>query len=252
MKKAPIRLQKYLSECGVCSRRVAEDLIRQQKVVVNGEVASLGDKVTGEETILVNGQKVQSAAKKETKVIAWYKPRGIEVTFRNEHGGQTLLHAPNYAEMKKYLDGRMIPSGRLDKESEGLLLLTNDGELANELMHPRYEHEKEYVVTVHKSITDQFLKHMSDGSIQLDGKSVMPCIVDTNYELPKTNIKTLLAQADNTFRIVLKEGRNRQIRKMCDALGYRVMSLKRIRMQNVKLGKLKEGDWKKVVPADLR
>ena len=226
-KQASIRLQKYLSECGICSRRVGEDLIRQEKVLVDGEIATLGDKVTGSELIMVNGEKVRAKENSETKVIAWYKPRGIEVTFSNKHGGMTLLDAPNYKEMKEYLGGRMIPSGRLDKESEGLLLFTNDGALANELMHPRYEHEKEYEVMVDKPITEEFMTQMGNGSIQLDEKNVMPCYVQqwTSPVLPKSE--------GRKFDIVLKEGRNRQIRKMCDALGYKVYELKRVRMQNV-------------------
>jgi 23S rRNA pseudouridine2604 synthase len=245
MKIEPIRLQKYLSESGFCSRRVAEDLIRQQKVLVNGEIATLGDKVTGEELILVNGEKIQSKSQ-GTKVIAWYKPRGIEVTFSNKHGGMTLLEAPGYSAMKDYLGGRMIPSGRLDKESEGLLLLTNDGAIANELMHPRYEHEKEYEVMVDKPITDEFLEQMSNGSIELEEKTVMPC------EVREWKSSFLQNARGRKFNIILKEGRNRQIRKMCDALGYKVYGLKRIRMQNVELGELREGAWREVKSDELK
>lgn len=246
MKNKPIRLQKYLSECGVCSRRVGENLIRQEKVLVNGDIATLGDKVTGEELIMVNGEKIQQKEAQDTKVIAWYKPRGIEVTFRSNHGGMTLLDAPGYTSMKEYLGGRMIPSGRLDKESEGLLLFTNDGELANELMHPRYEHEKEYEVLVDKLITDEFLEQMRNGSIELEGRSVMPC------EVKEWQSSFLQNARGRKFTIILKEGRNRQIRKMCDALGYKVYELKRLRMQNVKLKDLQEGEWGKVNPEALR
>ncbi len=219
----PIRLQKFLSEQGICSRREAEDLIEKGKIFVNEKKSKLGDKVTGEETILCDGKKVFFKKNISSKVIAWHKPIGVEVTFQNLHGGKTLNDFNFGTE-------RVFPIGRLDKDSHGLLLLTNDGDLANNIAHPSFSHEKEYVVAVDQSLTSKVLEKLSSGTIVLDKVKIQPCVVEQLKE--------------DVFRIVLKEGRNRQIRKMCEACDLKVKELLRVRVKNIWLNELPVGKWR--------
>jgi pseudouridine synthase len=217
-----MRLQKFLSQQGVCSRRDAEDMIIAGKIFVNGNLATVGDQVEGDETIFISGRKL-IVRDPQKIVLAWNKPIGVEVTFENKHGGKNLASFDFGPE-------RVVPIGRLDKDSHGLLLLTNDGELCNFLAHPRYEHSKEYIVTVDKSLFPVEIEKLGNGSILLNNKPVKPCIV-----------KQVSAKQ---FRIILEEGRNRQIRKMCDACRLSVIDLFRTRVKGIEIGELKSGEWR--------
>lgn len=223
------RLQKFLSEQGICSRRQAEDWIREGKLRVDGKKSMLGDKVTGTETVTLEGKKLVFKSP-EKVVFAFYKPIGVESTLSNEHGGKTLANF-NFGL-------RVFPIGRLDKDSRGLLLLTNDGELGNKLAHPRYEHEKEYLVTVDKTLSPMTIQKLSSGKILLDRKRVAPCMVE------KLDSKR--------FKIVLREGRNRQIRRMCDVCGFLVMDLFRVRVGTLLIGEMKPGEFRKLVPEEMK
>lgn len=224
-----MRLQKFLSQQGVCSRREAEKLISEGKIVVNDTVATLGDRVEGTETILIAGKKL-TVRTPEKKVLAWNKPIGVEVTFENTHGGKTLSSFDFGLE-------RVVPVGRLDKDSHGLLLLTNDGDLCNFLAHPRYEHSKEYIVTVDKSLFPKEIERLGNGSIRLNDKPVKPCVV-----------KQL---GSKQFSIILEEGRNRQIRKMCEACHLEVVDLFRVRVKNIDIGELQSGQWRELTDDEV-
>lgn len=231
--KQAIRLNKYLSEQGICSRRAADRLIEAGKITIDGRVAGMGEKVTGDEAICCDGKPAGSAAggkKIKPVLLAVNKPRGIVCTASDKD------RAPNVIELLNY-PIRIYPVGRLDKDSEGLLLMTNQGELANRIMHAGNLHEKEYLVTVDQPFNAAFLKKMAAG-VELKELRVTtrPCIVE--------------AVGRKTFRIVLTQGLNRQIRRMCEALGYHVMNLKRVRIMNLHLGKLKTGDFRKVTPKE--
>ncbi len=219
-----MRLQKFLSQQGICSRREAEDMISAKKILIDGKIATLGDRVEGTETILISGKKLE-VRNPEKIVLAWNKPIGVEVTFENKHGGKNLASFDFGAE-------RVVPIGRLDKDSHGLLLLTNDGELCNFLAHPRYEHSKEYLVTVDKSLFPVEIEKLGKGSIVLNDKPVKPCIVEQ--------------VSAKQFRIVLEEGRNRQIRKMCDVCRLNVIDLFRTQVKGIEIGDLKSGEWRKL------
>ncbi len=219
-----MRLQKFLSQQGFCSRREAEHLIATSKILIDDRMATLGDKVEGTETILIDGKKL-IVRDPEKIVLIWNKPIGVEVTFENKHGGKNLSSFDFGPE-------RVVPIGRLDKDSHGLLLLTNDGDLCNFLAHPRYEHSKEYVVTVDKNISPVEIDRLGNGSIRLNNKFVKPCIVE--------QIKP------NQFKIILEEGRNRQIRKMCEACHLNVKDLFRTRVKTIEIENLKVGEWRKL------
>jgi 23S rRNA pseudouridine2604 synthase len=221
----PIRLQKFLSSQGVCSRREAESFIEKGKIFVNGKKATLGDKVTGSENIIFNGVKISVRKNIQSIVLVWHKPTGVEVTFQNEHGGKTLNDFDFGSE-------RVVPIGRLDKDSHGLLLLTNDGDLANEIAHPSYSHEKEYVVVVTTTLTPKILERLSSGTLEVNKERVQPCEVHQIKE--------------NVFRIILKEGKNRQIRRMCEACDLKVKELLRVRVNNIWLNELPIGKWRKL------
>lgn len=224
-----IRLQKYLSSQGVCSRRNAEDMIRRGDISINGVVATLGDRVSGGETILVKGKEIEHQII-EKKFIAWNKPIGVEVTLSpaRDKDYKTLLDFD-------FGPQRVFPIGRLDKDSHGLLVLTNDGEFANELMHPRYEKEKEYLVKIYQEKGSDSLEDlaalMSKG-LTIEGERTSPCVIEV--------------LDSKTLKFILKEGRNRQIRKMCEAMDLRVVDLKRIRFGALALGNLKEAEWREV------
>lgn len=226
----PIRLQKLLSEAGYCSRRKAEEYIRSGVLEVNKKVATLGDHANWDDVIHLKGKKL-NLSKPDLILFAWHKPKGVEVTFEaaRDKKYKTLLDF-------NFGPERVFPIGRLDKESRGLLLLTNDGDLANKLMHPRYEKEKEYIVTLHKEITDKKAEELGRG-ILIDKKKTAPCTVE--HLDPKK------------LRFILKEGRNRQIRKMCGAIGFEVIDLFRTRVGNIELGALLEGRHIKIEKKDL-
>lgn len=228
-----IRLNKYLSEQGVCSRREADRLIEAGKVTIGGRKAGMGEKVTGREVIVCDGRQVGKAAgvkKAKPVLMVVNKPRGIVCTTSDKD------RAPNIIEWMKY-PSRIYPVGRLDKDSEGLLLMTNQGELANRIMHAGNQHEKEYLVTVDQPFNAAFVKKMQEGvELKELGVTTRPCRIEVTGK--------------KTFQIVLTQGLNRQIRRMCEELGYHVMTLKRIRIMNIQLGKLKTGDFRRVTPKE--
>ncbi len=216
-----IRINKYLSDAGVCSRREADRLVEQGKILVNGAPAVMGQKIKITDEILVNGQRV--SREEERILIAFNKPVGIECT-------SDLKNPDNIIRYIGY-PKRIYPIGRLDKNSQGLILLTNDGSLVNRISKAANYHEKEYVVTVDKPITKDFLREMSRGVYILDQRT-RPCQVEQISR--------------HTFKIILTQGLNRQIRRMCEALGYKVQKLKRIRIMNIELGNLQKGTYRDV------
>ena len=218
------RLNKYLAQCGVCSRREADKLIEQGKVLINGMVADMGAKVCDGDIVQV-GKKVLGG-KSEKKVYAFYKPVGVTCTEKDKHAEKMIS---DYVK----LPIRVTYAGRLDKDSEGLLLLTNDGDLIDGMMRGANRHEKEYIVKVDKEITDEFVSKMGKGVYLKD-------LDTTTRECEVEKVGKF------TFRIVLTQGLNRQIRRMCAVLGFEVKSLKRIRVMNIKLGELKPGAYKEV------
>jgi 23S rRNA pseudouridine2605 synthase/23S rRNA pseudouridine2604 synthase len=225
---AEIRLQKYLSEAGVCSRRSGEALIRQGRVQVNGiVVAELGRKVDPlQDRVAVDGNPV--GTRPEPVYIALHKPKGVVTSCRHP-GKQIVLDLIDIPE-------RVFPVGRLDKDSTGLLLLTNDGQLHQKLSHPSFDHEKEYDVTVARPISDGALRRMAQG-LPILGSRTRPAVVRRT--------------SDNRFRIVLREGRNRQIRRMVRRVGNEVVALRRVRVACVPLGKLPEGSWRHLSPEEI-
>ncbi|MGN0384092.1 MAG: pseudouridine synthase [Eubacterium sp.] len=221
-----IRLNKYISDCGYCSRREADKIIEQGNVMVDGHVAVLGEKINIQSTVIVNGDVV--SIDEQLELIAFNKPIGIECTADLDNP-DNIIDYINYGK-------RIYPIGRLDKNSEGLMLLTNDGEIVNMILKASNYHEKEYIVKVDKPITNEFLKRMSQGVPILDTVT-RPC------EVTK--------EGKYTFRIVLTQGLNRQIRRMCEYLGYNVVKLKRVRIMNICLGKLKTGTYRDVTPEEF-
>ena len=224
-----IRLNKYLSEQGVCSRREADELIGSGAVTVDGKKAVMGERIWGTEKICVSG-KVLKQNQEDHIYILLNKPRGIVCTTKNDKN-----NVIDYLSLKQ----RVFPVGRLDKDSEGLLMLTNDGDIVNRMMRSSNGHEKEYEVTVNRPVTREFLKAMSDG-VWLEELQV------------KTRPCKLTKTSSDGFNIILTQGYNRQIRRMCLALGYRVRTLKRIRIMNIKLGDLKTGQWRYTTQAEMK
>lgn len=224
--KDEIRLNKMLSDMGICSRRQADELIAAGKVTVDGEVAVTGMKVTRESRIVVAGKEAKQD--RSLVLIALNKPRGIVCTTDSREPDNVIdfLHYPK----------RVFPIGRLDKDSEGLLLLTNDGDIVNKILRAGNHHEKEYIVTVNQPLTPAFLKGMAAGVPILDTVTA-PC--------------KITATGKCEFRIVLTQGLNRQIRRMCEYFGYKVLSLKRVRIMNILLGHLKTGDFRNVTDKEL-
>lgn len=224
-----IRLNKYLSEMGVCSRREADRLIEEGKVLVDGKQASVGMRIQGHETVVCGGRPVgdpRSGGRPKPVLLAVNKPKGVVCTTTDKD------RAPNIVDMVKYPE-RIYPVGRLDKDSEGLIFLTNQGDLVNRIMRSANNHEKEYVVWVNKDVTREFAGKMEAG-LWLEELNVTtkPCRV--------------MVTGKQEFHIVLTQGLNRQIRRMCETLGYRVTGLRRIRIMNVHLGSLKAGTFRKV------
>lgn len=223
-----IRLQKYLSMCAVASRRKAEELIAQGKVKVNGKVAQIGDKISPKhDTVTVSGRKIVGSRKHY--YIMLHKPRGYITTMDDEMGRKCV------AELVRDVGARVYPVGRLDKDSEGLLLMTNDGEFANHMTHPSKHIPKTYRVTVRPDVTEDMLTAFATG-MEIDGRITAPA--DAH----------IIEKQDNrvVMEIVLYEGRNRQIRKMCESLGLEVARLKRTSMGSLKLGILPSGKWREL------
>ena len=228
MRKEYVRLQKMLADCGVASRRKSEELIRNGQVKVNGKVAEIGDKVDPySDKVYVKGKRVTAAAKPKHRYIMLNKPRGFVTTMSDERGRKCI------AELIEDIQERVYPIGRLDKDSEGLLLLTNDGEFANHIMHPKKHVNKVYRVTVRPTITEEMVEKLQTG-IVLDGRKTAPAQVRV---VTKQEGRVVL-------EIVIREGRNRQIRRMCESLGLEVARLKRTQIGTVKLGGLKQGMYR--------
>ena len=228
-----IRLQKYLAECGVASRRKSEELISGGKVKVNGKTAVIGDKVDPKrDRVSVFGKKIKSVEK--TVYIMLNKPRGYITTMKDEHDRKCV------SELVKDIGVRIYPVGRLDRESEGLLIMTNDGDFANSLTHPSKHIAKTYRVTIRPGITKQQLKSFSEG-IEIDGKTTLPA-----------DIKVIEEQENRTVvQVTIYEGRNRQIRKMFDFMGIEVARLKRVKVGSLKLGMLKQGDYRELTSEEV-
>ena len=225
-----VRLNKFLSEKGICSRREADRLVDEGKVMVNGVCAVMGQKVSSADEIVVDGKKVSTKQVKPV-LIAVNKPAGIVCTTARSEGEKNIV------DMVKY-PTRIYPIGRLDKESEGLILMTNLGDLANEISKASNSHEKEYVVTVNNQVTESFLDKMRRGMhLEELNADTMPCVCT------KTG--------NREFHIILKQGLNRQIRRMCAACGYRVETLKRIRIMNIHLGNIPQGNFRNVTDAEF-
>lgn len=225
-----VRLNKFLSEKGICSRREADRLVDEGKVMVNGVCAVMGQKVSSADEIVVDGKKVSTKQVKPV-LIAVNKPAGIVCTTARFEGEKNIV------DMVKY-PTRIYPIGRLDKESEGLILMTNLGDLANEISKASNSHEKEYVVTVNNQVTESFLDKMRRGMhLEELNADTMPCVCT------KTG--------NREFHIILKQGFNRQIRRMCAACGYRVETLKRIRIMNIHLGNIPQGNFRNVTDAEF-
>ena len=224
--KGPVRLNKYLSEAGVCSRREADKLIAAGQVTVDGVRAETGMKVEPWQVVRIG--KKQVSRQEEMIVLAVNKPRGIVCT-EERRERDSIVRFLNYPVRITYV-------GRLDKDSEGLLLMTNNGDIINRMMRAANKHEKEYKVTVDKEITEQFIKKMSEGVPILDTVT-RPC--------------TVKKIGKYTFSIILTQGLNRQIRRMCAAFGYEVKDLVRIRIMNIRLGSLKEGAYRKLTDEEL-
>ena len=226
MSNEKIRLNKYLSEIGVCSRREADQLIQEERVMVDGHKAVMGEKVSQDQEILVDNQAVKREEKKVLLLLN--KPRGIICTAKNQK--DNIVDYINYPI-------RVYPVGCLDVDSQGLILLTNQGDLVNKIMRAGNYHEKEYLVTVDRPLTEEFLLKMGEGVPILDTVT-RPCKVE----------KT----AERSFRIILTQGLNRQIRRMCEYFGYRVVRLNRVRIMNLKLGDLPLGRYREATPREIQ
>lgn len=230
-----IRLQKILSDAGVCSRRKAEEYIAAGKVTVNGKTAHIGDKAGARDVISVDGKYINRPKHKRKIYIMLNKPRGYVTTMSDE------LDRKCVTELIADVGERVYPVGRLDRNSEGLLFFTNDGEFANSITHPSRHISKSYRVTVRPSVNEEQLAELSAGVV-IDGRKTFPAYVEV---LTKEEGRVVLL-------IVIKEGRNRQIRKMCEAVGLEVARLRRIAIGSVKLGMLKPGAWRELTPEELR
>ena len=219
-----VRINKFLGSAGYCSRREADRLVGEGRVFIDGNMADMGSRVMPGQKVYVDGKAV--VPEEENILIAVNKPRGIICTTTDKQGANNIVDFLG-------CDKRIYPVGRLDKDSEGLLLMTNDGELMNNILTGKNEHEKEYIVEVDKNLSDDFERRMSEPMYlkELD-KTTRPCRV----------IKT----GKKTFRIILKQGLNRQIRRMCSNLGYKVVKLKRIRIMNIELNDLPAGATRKI------
>ena len=231
-----IRLQKIIADAGIASRRKAEELIEKGAVTVNGKRAQIGDKADPlKDKIVVAGRQIIVKKSARKYYIMLHKPRGF-ITTMSDEGGRRCV-----AELVDEIPARLFPVGRLDKDSEGLLFMTNDGDFANMISHPSTHFAKTYRVTVHPRITEEQLTELTTGVV-IDGRKSMPA-----------SVRVVTAEKERTvLEIVLEEGRNRQIRKMCEALGLEVARLKRTAIGPVKLGMLQPGKWRELEPDEMR
>ena len=221
-----MRLNKYISETGVCSRREADKWIDAGRVTCNGQVATLGTRVDDGDEVCVDGEPI--GAKKKQIYLALNKPVGVTCT-TEAHIEDNIIDLVGYPE-------RIFPIGRLDKDSEGLILLTNNGDIVNEILRSENNHEKEYIVRVDRPITDLSLKMMASG-VKIMGELTKPCQVSRIDRV--------------SFRMILTQGLNRQIRRMCSALGYKAQRLQRVRIMNIHLGALSPGQWRHLTDPEL-
>lgn len=225
-KENGVRINKYLGDAGVCSRREADKFIEQGKVTIDGVVAEMGSRVFPGQKVTFNGKELKK--QEEQVLIAFYKPVGIVCT-TDTREPDNVIDFLNYGK-------RIYPIGRLDKDSEGLLLLTNDGDIVNKILRAGNHHEKEYLVTVNKPLTPEFLKGMAGGVPILDTVT-KPCTIEQTGKC--------------SFKIILTQGLNRQIRRMCEYFDYRVLSLKRVRIMHIQLGHLKPGTYRNLSEGEL-
>jgi len=220
-----MRINKYISETGFCSRREVDKLVEAGRVTINGKPAELGSQVAEGDDVRVDGKPISS--KTRGVYIALNKPVGITSTTERHIRGNIV----DFVGHKE----RIFPIGRLDKDSEGLILLTNDGDIVNKILRAENNHEKEYIVTVDKPLTPMFLQGMASG-VRILGTVTKPC--------------QIFRQEEKVFRIILTQGLNRQIRRMCAAFGYEVRKLKRVRIMNIRLGGLAVGRWRDLTPQE--
>lgn len=222
-----MRLNKYISDTGIASRRKADQYIEEKRVTINGVVAQLGSQVEEGDDVRLDGKPI--SVKPPSVYIALNKPVGITSTTERHIKGNIIDYVGHPL--------RIFPIGRLDKDSDGLILLTNDGDIVNRVLRAENKHEKEYIVTVDKPISEVFLTQMASG-VRILGTRTLPCRVEK--------------VGDNVFRIILTQGLNRQIRRMCSALGYQVRRLQRVRIMNIQLQGLKIGAWRDLTPDELK
>lgn len=220
-----IRINKFLSEAGVCSRRQADLMIGEGRVTIDGRFPEAGERVMPGQRVTVDGKEIKK--EEEEIYLAFYKPRGIVCTTATEENGEKIQNVVDYVNYPK----RVYPVGRLDQASEGLLLLTNQGEVMEKILRSRYEHEKEYFVRVDHEVTEEFLKGMAKGVPILDTVT-KPC--------------RIWREDETSFHIIITQGLNRQIRRMCEYFGYRVTYLRRDRVVNITLDGLKKGRYRKI------
>ncbi|MES2454116.1 MAG: 23S rRNA pseudouridine(2604) synthase RluF [Bacteroidota bacterium] len=227
MSDSTTRLNKYISESGLCSRRAADRYIEQGNVIINGKKAKVGDQVFFGDVVTVNGQTIDPKEVENTVLIAYNKPVGITSTTEAGVKGNMVDHV-NHSE-------RVFPIGRLDKDSQGLIFLTNNGDLVNKILRAGNNHEKEYVVTVNKPVTDSFLANMAKG-VPVLGVMTKKCKISK--------------EGPSTFKITLIQGLNRQIRRMCEHFGFEVVKLERVRIMNVNLKGIPVGEWRELTPEE--
>lgn len=225
-KTSDIRINKYISESGFCSRREADRLVEQGKVTIDGVKAGMGDKVLPGQKVKVSGHLITN--QDEMVYIAFNKPTGVTSTTDTKDRSNIIDYISH--------EQRIFPIGRLDKDSQGLILLTNDGDIVNKILRAGNNHEKEYIVTVNRPITEEFIRRMGNG-VPILGINTRKCFIEKI--------------ADRTFRIILKQGLNRQIRRMCEHFDYEVTKLQRIRIMNIELGNLKIGQWRNLDEKEL-
>lgn len=231
-----VRIQKVLSEQGVCSRRAAEQIIREGRVKLNGRPVSLGDKMdTARDLLTVDGQRVYIPRVQEKMYIMLYKPRGYITTTSDERGRKTVM------DLVSDVPVRVFPIGRLDKDSEGMLLFTNDGEFANLLTHPSHGVSKLYRVTVRPHATEQQVLQLTQGVTLDDGTTTQPAVIQVVTDEPGRTV----------LEMTIREGKNRQIRRMCEAVGLEVIRLRRSAMGAVKLGMLQPGQYRELTKSEV-
>lgn len=231
----PIRLQKFIAQCGIASRRKAEELILGGHVKVNGKTAILGDKVLPTDKVFVIGKRIVVPKGGNYRYIMLNKPRGFITTMNDERGRKCV------AQLVENVGERVYPIGRLDKDSEGMLVFTNDGDFANKVMHPKNNVYKIYRVTVRPSIDEDQLVKLETG-VELDGRKTAPAYVRVIHK----------EQGRVVLEMILHEGKNREIRRMCEAVGLEVARLKRTQIGGVKMGMLKQGDWRDLTEQEVK